>query len=238
MKNCFLFFAFFLGLHGSSTLAQRQDEKFYKLEEGKEKDAYLRSFNKGSMSISGGYGKPYFATLFALVAIDGNPVPDKKIPGDTTTFHVKTIGTLGPAYLKAEYGLNKYLGLSVNVSAARLHSTGQVNIISASNGTNFLVFYDAVYSSVSILPKLNLHFLNRPKFDPYISTGVGYSFRKINVQASYKNIILPPLVHKFKFPFSYELTVGFKAYPSKNLFLYWEAGIAKSPIQLGVGYAL
>lgn len=132
----------------------------------------------------------------------------------------------GPAYLKYEYGVSEKVGLGVNIAYGK-------NEISYTDANNYKE--SVTRTTYSVLARLNFHFANSKKFDPYFGPGVGFRSAEWKFKSTdpsgFDNQTIPNL-----FPFGLEFTIGANYYLTDNIGLYAEAGIAKSPVQFGLAF--
>lgn len=180
-----------------------------------------QSYEQGNILVSAGYGfgnlgKAIFKTL-------------KNEPG-------YSFSSIGPVFVKGEYaasdnvglGLNiAYLGMNVGLDYTNIDQNGELQTYHA----------DLKSTGYSILGRVNFHFANGDKIDPYVGVGAGFRSGSLNstdndpnddYNFSYKTLI----------PIGFETTLGVRYYVIDMLGIYAEIGLAKAPIQLGLTYKL
>lgn len=175
-----------------------------------------KTFGQGTIAINLGYGWPNLAkTTLKLVDDEAN---------------YKATG-IGPIAFRFEYGLNDKIGLgvSVNYSDAGAEWTD-------TNGNNGISYnYSVKRSTLSILPRFNIHFATSDKVDPYFGLAVGFrttnwKFETNDPSADEAEYIdIPNLV-----PVGFEAVVGVRVYFTENIGAYTEIGISKGVMQAGL----
>ena len=179
-------------------------------------NAQTEAYYQGQHLISGGYG---FGTIIGSLFNDINNNSDFN-----TTF-------TGPLYLKFESGLTDKLGLGINLAYAKYQASYTYD---SYYGTSYGTYTETdSYTTYSILARLNWHFGQVEKFDPYWGFGVGYR------DGRWKYTSTDPygtndIDYGGYFPFGFELTIGAHLWLSSNFGLYAETGIAKSVVQFGL----
>lgn len=140
--------------------------------------------------------------------------------------------SLGPLYLKYEYGVTDRIGLGISFAYAtnewsyRYESTdGQGNTVYYNESTE--------RDTYSVLARFNYHFGNSERFDPYFGFGLGYR------DANWKSNTTGPdggsgVDLKSLMPFGFEFTLGARYFFTDNIGLYAEVGGAKSVLQGGL----
>jgi opacity protein-like surface antigen len=139
---------------------------------------------------------------------------------------------LGPLYFKYEYAVTDKIGMGVNFAYAENEWSYRYSTTDENGNTTF---YDETTKrdTYSILARMNFHFGNSERFDPYFGFGVGY--RDANWRMSStgpdggSGVVLKSLM-----PFGMEFTLGGRYYFAKNIGLYAEVGAAKSVFQGGL----
>ena len=183
------------------------------------------SFGQGKMVISAGYGFPWLAGT-VLSTYNAN-----------TNF---TSSSMGPIYIKGEYGVSDLIGIGLNVAYAKA-SLSYDDIYTGFDGNFNQVTYtdkwNLSYTTMSILMRMNFHFIHdNEKLDWYAGFGLGYrtgtwteSATSNNPSFTNSSVSTPNLI-----PFGFEMTTGIRYFFTPNVGAYAEAGIAKSPLQLGL----
>lgn len=175
-------------------------------------NAQSQSFQKGNNLIKFGYGFPtIIGSLFNTYE----------------NYQDYNINNLGPLYIKYEHAITEKIGIGINVA----YTSNEANYIENINGSNYKSTVSR--TSWSALARLNFHFVSNDKLDAYFGPGVGYrnSDWKFSTESpnGNSNISFPTFI-----PFGLDFTIGANYYLNDNIGVFAEAGIAKSPIQLGI----
>ena len=181
------------------------------------KNSSAQAYEEGQSAVSLGYG---FGTFIGALA---------------NTFENQSgyeYSSFGPMYLKYEYGVAENIGIGLNL--AYVQYTFEFNYDDYDiNGNPATYREEDKFSSFSGLLRINWHFGDNDKLDPYYGLGVGYRTGSWSVtsndpdgtySATYETII----------PFGFETTFGVRFLFSDNFGAYLEAGAAKSVVQLGL----
>jgi len=174
-------------------------------------------FKEGQHALSFGYGA---GTLIGAL----NATFD--------TYADLSTSTLGPLYGKYEYGITENIGLGVNFAYGTNQWSYRYSSVDAvGNPTTYTETTDRTHFSV--LARINFHFGNEEKFDPYVGLGMGYR------DATWSTNSQDPLggsgvVFRGLVPLGLEMTIGARYFFSPNIGLYAEVGAAKSVVQGGL----
>ncbi len=184
------------------------------------------AFQKGSSSVSVGYGflSPY-KSLFKLSSLFGATDPDVSAK----------YSAIGPVALTYEYGATEKIGVGLQVGyATNKNVTTDVNGLGA--GKPYIT--TEKLTQLSVIARVNYHFGNSAKFDPYAGLGLGYG------NFTYKTTTNDPTdtpadlaLFTIKVPGAFGITgqLGAKYYFSDNFGAYAEVGyLAGSFAQLGL----
>lgn len=173
-----------------------------------------QSFNKDENSFSAGYG---FGTII------------KPFFFDSETYSESSSSLNGPFYIKYESAISENIGLGINLAYAQYNLVYDSYFYSSppSYQTNL------VYTTFSILARMNIHFGDFKKFDPYWGFGVGYRNGSVKSTSNNPNG-LTQMPISINFPFGFETTLGVRFYATDNFGLYLETGLAKSVMQVGL----
>lgn len=141
----------------------------------------------------------------------------------------------GPLHLKYENRINKYIGLGVNMNYVSYHVSyieEQFDTIQGIPAPNKI---DINYWNLATNLRANFYFFSpeeRP-IDLYLGFGIGFRYGKFKLTASNEqfapSIGLPNLSY-----LGLESTLGCRYFPSENIGIYSELGLAKSIFQIGV----
>jgi opacity protein-like surface antigen len=176
-----------------------------------------QSFDEGVNNISVGYG---IGTFIGAIAKDYENEAGYKFTGT------------GPIYLKYEYGVSEKLGLGINLAYAGYEFA---NTASYSNDQGQEIIFNETtkYNTFSILARLNVHFGDNDKFDPYWGVGLGYRNSNWSYESSDPNG-QNDNDFNLNFPFGFETTLGARYFFIPSLGAYAEVGLAKSVFQVGL----
>lgn len=174
-------------------------------------------FQEGQHALSVGYGVGSFISAINA-SFDG--------------FTDVSTTTTGPIYFKYEYGITEDIGLGVNVA----YGTNQWKYRYTSideNGNDVFYTETTDRTHYSVLARLNFHFGNEERFDPYMGFGMGYrnSMWSSDTDNPFgtSGVSLSGL-----FPLGMELTIGARYFFTDNIGLYAELGAAKTVVQGGL----
>jgi len=180
-----------------------------------------QSFEEGQSSIQVGYGFGNFIqAVFNAYEI----------------YDDYSFKATGPAFLKYEYGVTDKIGLGLNVAYASAKVSYRDNSFLVGNG-NDPYEQSIKWNTMSFLARMNFHFANSEKFDPYAGFGMGFrtaSWSYEDNDPDYDNDVSTSNL----FPFGFEMTIGARYYISDNFGIYAETGLAKAVIQLGLNLKL
>ena len=144
--------------------------------------------------------------------------------------------SLGPMYLKGEYGITDRIGLGLSIAYAAnkvTYTSTYTDYDSLGNPIEEDYEYEIKRTTLSVLGRVNFHFGDFEKFDPYFGVGMGYrnaNWTFTSTQPGYEN---STELASF-LPFGFDFTVGARYYFNDFIGVYAELGIAKSPVQAGV----
>lgn len=175
------------------------------------KTVSAQAFEEGGKIISVGYGFPnWLGSIFNAYEAYGD----------------YNATSLGPIYAKFEYGANDHIGFGLNLG----YSSTNVDYVDVYN-------YSIHYSSLSILARVNWHFGDSDKLDPYYGFGIGY--RSSNWKYENNDPYFDDTYYDWNiFPLGFETTVGARYFFTDNIAAYAELGFAKSIFQIGLSMKL
>jgi hypothetical protein len=174
------------------------------------------SFDEGKVVVSGGYGAPWLsASVFSNYS-------------SNTDYAIKSIG---PVYMKLEYGVTNWVGIGFNWA----YANADINYTVADG--NYIDKHTVSFATMSFLGRVNFHFLpDNEKIDLYGGLGMGYrsggwAYKSVSTNPNYvpSNGTTPTIV-----PIGFEITLGGRYYFTPNIGMYAEIGLAKSPFQIGL----
>ncbi|MEZ5013138.1 MAG: outer membrane beta-barrel protein [Chitinophagales bacterium] len=178
--------------------------------------AKAQAFEEGNSYISVGYGFPnLLGSIF-------------KAYEEYNDYHASSTG---PIYGKYEYAINDHIGVGALVNYSSTKVTYQYDSFD-DNGDPAVYGYEVKWSSFSILGRVNWHFGESDKFDPYFGVGMGYRSSSYTVTSD------DPYLDNWEIgtliPFGMEITVGGRYFFTDAIGVYAELGFAKSPFQVGL----
>lgn len=178
---------------------------------------YAQAFSQGGSSVQAGYGIGNFVQ--AIFKTYETNYSDYNFTG------------IGPLFLKYEYAVSDKIGIGLNMSyiGAKVSYTDRTYITTSGD------FYKETitWSSISALARMNLHFGDNDKFDPFWGFGMGYrtaTWKYDDNDPTYDNTVSV----KNYIPFGFETTVGARFYLTDNIGIYAETGLAKAVFQGGL----
>jgi len=175
-------------------------------------------FYKDRSNVCIGYGFPYLTASIAKVLTNNN-----------NDNNISTI-SIGPIYAKYEYAVTDHIGVGINLAYASTTLYNSYQLI----GSTFIEKVNQM--TISGLLRLNYHILSHQKFDPYIGAGLGYRFVRNEYYSNEPFIDELILDYPF-FPLGGDFTLGARYFLTDNFGIYAEAGLAKSPVQIGLSLA-
>ncbi|HTF80583.1 MAG TPA: outer membrane beta-barrel protein, partial [Cytophagales bacterium] len=192
-----------------------------------------QAFEEGKSYVSGSYGIGSFFGIFfssAKKAIEESG-------GNVSGIKVKT---LGPLSLKYEYGVSEHIGLGINVN----YLTNGISYDDTQTDGTYTTteHYKLTRNTISVLARMNIHFGDHEKLDPYWGFGLGY--RQATWKQEYSitsndptvgnNTQADPLPSFNAFPFGFETTFGMRYLFTPSVGAFAEVGFAKSFAQFGL----
>jgi len=144
-----------------------------------------------------------------------------------------SFSTFGPMYAKYEYGISDNMGVGLNL--AYVQYTFQFRYVGDYDSFGNPIKYteEDKFSSFSGLLRINWHFGDNDKLDPYYGIGVGYRTGTWTTTSNDPDGTFSES-YETLFPFGFETTFGVRFLFSDNFGAYLEAGAAKSVIQVGL----
>jgi opacity protein-like surface antigen len=172
------------------------------------------AFSEGAIVITAGYGFPNLGKM--VVAFIFQNESDVSATG------------AGPVHFRGEYGLSDKVGIVASINYVSYGARWTTR----DPQTNFPYDNKLIYSSISVLARLNFHFGVTEKLDPYFGVGAGYKSGQWTLTTNDPN--LQDDKAKTFSPFGFETTIGLRYYFTDVFGIYTELGIAKSVIQGGL----
>jgi len=179
--------------------------------------AFAQSFNDGVNLISVGFGLP----------------PGQKIKSDFDSNYKNYIDyklkNYGTGVLKYEHGLSKYFGLGANFE----YSGTSVSF--KYDDANTLRYERQIRSNVfGFYARLNGHFPIGNKVDIYGGIGLGYLYTVDTYNDTNPNPGTNMQKKQTVLDFDYQATFGVRFMVKENMGLFFEAGWATTPVQVGM----
>lgn len=140
--------------------------------------------------------------------------------------------TMGPMFGKYEYAISDKVGIGLNVA----YASANVDYRTSYFDQNFdLTDLDATikWSTISVLGRLNLHFGDHDRIDPYWGVGIGYRTASWKWEYSDPNYTGNESFDSVM-PFGFETTFGTRFLFTDNIGAYAEIGLAKAVFQAGL----
>lgn len=117
-------------------------------------------YEKGNFVVDAYYGFPNL--LSSLVKTSASMYENSKV------------STFGPVGIAAEFLLGQKVGLGIEATYMSINAKYS-NVYYDNNNNATYYDYEDKYTRMRILPRVNFHFGNNDKFDPYLTVGVGYA---------------------------------------------------------------
>jgi opacity protein-like surface antigen len=179
-----------------------------------------QAFDEETNSVSVGYG---FVTLLG------------SINDSFDTYNDTEYSQLGPIYAKFEHAVSDHLGIGLNFAYATNEWSYRYDSFDSDlNATQYVATNKR--STWSALVRLNWHFGDSDKFDPYAGLGLGYrnatwSYETTDPSGSESGVTFKTLV-----PLGMEMTIGARYFFTESIGAYLEVGAAKSVVQAGLAF--
>lgn len=136
---------------------------------------------------------------------------------------------LGPYFASFQYMISDNFGLALNAAHWELNASFDEEPFNGiSSETRFYC------RNTSILIRGNGHVLRDEHFDVYFGIGVGARFGTWRLESEFNDEDLFTIVEPLNIPVGFSGTIGLNYMVVKNLGAYFEIGLAKSLLQLGL----
>jgi opacity protein-like surface antigen len=179
--------------------------------------ASAQAFKEGTHAFSAGYGA---GTFLNSLQRSFDPYTDLRYKG------------LGPLYAKYEYGVTDNIGMGLAFAYAENEWSYRYTATDE-NGAEASYSETTRRSTYSILARVNFHFGDSDRFDPYIGLGMGYRDANWDIRSESPSGNSGVTFKSFV-PFGFEATIGARYFFLDNLGVYAEVGGAKSVFQGGL----
>lgn len=187
-------------------------------------ESRAQAFDEETNSVSVGYG---FVTLLG------------SINDSFDSYNDTEYSQLGPIYAKFEHAVSDHLGIGVNFAYATNEWNYRYGYDSNGDGVDESQ-YEATNKRVtwSALARLNWHFGDNDKFDPYAGFGLGYRNASWTYSTNDPGGSDSGVTFKTLVPLGLEMTIGARYFFTENIGAYLEVGAAKSVVQAGLAIKL
>ena len=179
-----------------------------------------QAFDDETNMVTVGYG---FVTLLGSIADSFDAYDDSEY------------SQMGPIYAKFEHAVSDHLGIGASFAYATNEWSYRYDSFD-SDGDNVQYVGTNKRVTWSALVRLNWHFGDSDKFDPYAGFGLGYrnatwSYETTDPDGSESGVTFKTLM-----PLGMEITVGARYYFTESIGAYLEMGAAKSVVQAGLTF--
>lgn len=179
---------------------------------------HAQNMEQGAAIFSAGYG---FMNLSKALF-------NSTVEGLNTTEEVDISSrSLGPLYLKAEYGVGESFSMGLNIAYIGMNASWD----DAVSGYN----YKVSRNNASFMLRLNKYWYNDNNVDVYTGFGIGYRTGGWQLESDDPSFTDTPGI---AFPFAFETTLGIRGYFTENIAAFGEVGASKGLVQIGVSYKL
>jgi opacity protein-like surface antigen len=178
-----------------------------------------KAHNKGQIHISYGYGIPRLENS------------NFKFHKDKADYRV--IG-VGPFAFKAEYGLSRQFSIGLSCNYIKYTSDWRENRFDSFHQRDLPFTYGTIAQDISIMLRMNYHWVVNHRTDVYIGGGMGYNHwiaEDFTTNAPDDSTFTAQF--KRPMPAAFEMTAGIRYYFRSRNAVYLEAGYGKSLIQGG-----
>lgn len=217
-----------LAFSSAMTFAQVFAEKKYEV--GNPREA-PKCFGQGVMTLTAGYGYPSWGqVIFNLV-----------IPKDTMIkwgYEDYATKGLGPLHFRGEIGLSKFIGMGISMNYETYGGKWTKLYYNQTQQKDQFYAESITAISLSVMPRLNLHFAVTNQLDPYMGIGAGYKLTTYKFHSDFPNATNNNVQEEGPLPVGFETTVGVRFYFSDSFGMYMEMGWAKSLVQGGLSIKL
>lgn len=178
-------------------------------------------FQENASFISAGYGFGNFTQSLFQIADD-----------NTSDVNLET-SFLGPIFFKYEYAFAPKVGFGINIAYVQATANYLYKDQYITSGAALLE-EKLDWKSYSILARINWHFGNNEKVDPYIGIGMGYRDAKWTGSNNDPQSEFSSTTVENPFNLGFESTLGARFMFSPNVGAYVEVGLAKAVAQFGL----
>ncbi len=207
------------------SFAQVFSEKKYEVGIVKET---AKCFGQGVAAFTVGYGYPSWGQVFYNLWINSN--------GYNNVYDNYSPKGIGPLHLKGEIGLSKMIGMGLSVNYESYGGKWTRLYYVQANNRDESFNENLTITSLSVMPRFNLHFAVTNQIDPYFGVGAGYKLTTYNFHSDYSSALDEH--EEGLLPVGLETTFGLRIYFSDSFGVYMEMGLAKSLVQGGIAIKL
>ncbi len=179
-------------------------------------------YEKGNVVVDAFYGFPNLYTAIVRGVYTNNS------NNGTNTYTNLKIKSLGPLGITGEYLLSSKVGIGLEATYA---STGvTANYYENQDGNTYA--YSASINRLRILPRVNIHFGDNDKVDPYLALGMGYANTKFSYETA--NPHQTPVTFKSVVPISYRMGFGVRYFFTDHIGAMVEFGFGGALLRGGL----
>jgi opacity protein-like surface antigen len=179
-------------------------------------------YEKGNVVVDAFYGFPNLYTAYVRGVYNNN------VANGTNTYTDVKIKSLGPLGITGEYLLSSKVGIGFEATYASTSVTA--NYYEYQDGNTYA--YTASINRMRILPRVNIHFGDNDKVDPYLALGMGYA----NLKASYEtaNPYQSQVTYRSVIPVSYRMGFGVRYFFTDHVGAMVEFGFGGALLRGGL----
>ena len=196
---------------------------------------FAQAFTKKTIVVNANAGIPHLYKGIVKVATE-TELFKKQFSGK---LEIKDFKGINPLFLKAEYGISKYVGIGLNCAYWNLSfkALDYYNLLKAGQviGSDEMDTYQFKISSTSfgIRPNLHIPFKN-DKHDVYLGVALGLTKNKLGIDFSSTDVnkVFPNLKYDLSLPggFYFAPTIGYRNYFNEYAGMNLELGFDKGAI--------
>jgi opacity protein-like surface antigen len=135
---------------------------------------------------------------------------------------------LGPLGITAEYLLSNKIGIGIEGTYASTSVTA--DYYESQDGKTYA--YTGSINRIRILPRINIHFGDNDKVDPYLALGMGYADTKFSYETA--NPYQTPVTFKAIVPISYRVGFGVRYFFTDHVGAMLEFGFGGALMRGGL----
>ncbi len=170
-----------------------------------------QSVEKGTAIFDVYYGFPNMVTRFAKKAIQASETGGMKATG------------IGPVGIRGEYLLTDHIGIGADINYSR--STFVAGEDTPANVANQDYYYNATFTRIRALAKMNFHFGTGDHFDWHSGFGIGYNTANLDLVTNDPDVDVAQFDKFIKFPIAARIDIGVKYFFTDNIGLGFDFGL-------------